>query len=116
MFEKRKQRTYGLVRNTGALAAPYPYVLYSDLYDHREFIRGVVNMGFSGLLWTPELRDATSTEDLVRRLQRGPLADGADRLPGTSRTRHESSKSIAAPTTRDRLAPDWESAEATAGL
>ena len=69
VFEKRKQRTYGLVRSSGALAAPYPYVLYSDLYDHKEFIRGLANAGFSGLLWTPELRDGASTEDLIRRLQ-----------------------------------------------
>ncbi|MBV8818239.1 MAG: hypothetical protein JO022_07760, partial [Acidobacteriaceae bacterium] len=69
VFEKRKQRTYGLVRSSGALAAPYPFVLYSDLYDHKEFVRGMVNMGFSGLLWTPELRNAASTEDLIRRLQ-----------------------------------------------
>jgi alpha-D-xyloside xylohydrolase len=69
VFEKRKQRTYGLVRSSGSLAAPYPYVLYSDLYDHKEFIRGVANAGFSGLLWTPELRDGASSEDLIRRLQ-----------------------------------------------
>jgi alpha-D-xyloside xylohydrolase len=69
VFERRKERTYGLVRSSGALAAPYPYVLYSDLYDHKEFIRGVANAGFSGLLWTPELRDGSSPEDLIRRLQ-----------------------------------------------
>lgn len=69
VFEGRRVRTYGLVRCSGALAAPYPYVLYSDLYDHKEFIRGVANAGFSGLLWTPELRDGASTEDLIRRLQ-----------------------------------------------
>jgi alpha-D-xyloside xylohydrolase len=69
IFERRKQPTYGLVRSSQALAAPYPYVLYSDLYDHRQFIRGLVNSGFSGLLWTPELRDARNTEDLIRRLQ-----------------------------------------------
>lgn len=69
VFEKRRQRTYGLVRSSGALAAPYPYVLYSDLYDHKEFVRGVANMGFSGLLWTPEVRNAKDPEDLIRRLQ-----------------------------------------------
>ncbi len=69
VFEKRRQRTYGLVRSSGALAAPYPYVLYSDLYDHKDFIRGLANAGFSGLLWTPELRDGASPEDLIRRLQ-----------------------------------------------
>jgi alpha-D-xyloside xylohydrolase len=69
IFEKRKQPTYGLVRSSGALAAPYPYVLYSDLYDHAEFIKGIAKSGFSGILWTPELRDAKSEEDLIRRLQ-----------------------------------------------
>jgi alpha-D-xyloside xylohydrolase len=65
----RSQETYGLVRSSGALAAPYPFVLYSDLYDHRQFIRALVNSGFSGLLWCPEVRDAKSEEDLLRRLQ-----------------------------------------------
>lgn len=68
-FLKRKQETYCLVRSSGTLAAPYPFVLYSDLYDHRQFIRGLVNSGFSGMLWCPEVRDAKSEEDLIRRLQ-----------------------------------------------
>jgi alpha-D-xyloside xylohydrolase len=68
-FEKRGKQTYSLVRSSGALAAPYPFVLYSDLYDHRQFIRALVNSGFSGLLWCPEVRDAASEEDLIRRLQ-----------------------------------------------
>jgi len=57
------------VRNAGAFASPYPFVLYSDLYDHKDFIRGCVNAGFSGLLWTPEVRDAKSKKDLIRRVQ-----------------------------------------------
>jgi alpha-D-xyloside xylohydrolase len=68
-FRKRGQATYNLVRSSGALATPYPFVLYSDLYEHRDFIRGLVNSGFSGLLWCPEVRDAVSEEDLIRRLQ-----------------------------------------------
>jgi alpha-D-xyloside xylohydrolase len=68
-YQQRGLETYGLVRSSGALAAPYPFVLYSDLYDHRQFIRGLVNSGFSGLLWCPEVRDAASEEDLIRRLQ-----------------------------------------------
>ena len=68
-FRKRNLETYGLVRSSGALAAPYPFVLYSDLYGHRDFIRTLVNSGFSGLLWCPEVRDAVSEEDLIRRLQ-----------------------------------------------
>ena len=61
--------TLSEVRNAGALAASYPFVLYSDLYDHQDFIRGVVNSGFSGILWTPELRDASTKKELLRRLQ-----------------------------------------------
>lgn len=61
--------TLSQVRSAGALAASYPFVLYSDLYDHADFIRGTVNSGFCGLLWTPELRDAQTKTELLRRLQ-----------------------------------------------
>jgi alpha-D-xyloside xylohydrolase len=63
------RETYSQVRNAGALAASYPFVLYSDLYDHKDFIRGVVNAGFSGLLWCPEVRYAKSKADFIRRIQ-----------------------------------------------
>ncbi len=68
-FLNRGQETYSLVRSSGALAAPYPFVLYSDLYDHRQFVRALVNSSFSGLLWCPEVRDAKNEQDLLRRLQ-----------------------------------------------
>lgn len=68
-FEAAGRRTLSQVRASGALAAPFPFVLYSDLYDHKVFIRGVVNGGFSGLLWSPEVREAESPEDLIRRIQ-----------------------------------------------
>lgn len=68
-YRERGKATYGLVRSSHALAAPYPFVLYSDLYDHRQFIRALLNAGFSGLLWCPEVRDASSEDDLIRRLQ-----------------------------------------------
>ena len=57
------------IRSMGALAASYPFVLYSDLYDHKDFIRAAVNAGFSGLLWAPEFRFANSREEVLRRLQ-----------------------------------------------
>ena len=68
-FRQHGERTLSQVRSSGALAAGLPFVLYSDLYNHREFIRGVVNSGFSGLLWAPEVRGCDSTDDLIRRLQ-----------------------------------------------
>lgn len=70
-------RSYHEVRNAGALAAPYPFVLYSDLYDHRDFVRGTVGAGFSGLLWSPEVRDAKNVEELVRRVQAVALSPQA---------------------------------------
>lgn len=63
------KRTWSEVRNMGALAASYPFVLYSDLYAHKDFIRGTVNAGFSGLLWAPEVREGKTAEDLIRRVQ-----------------------------------------------
>lgn len=69
IYARSGKRTFGLVRNAHAFAAPLPFVLYSDLYDHRQFVRGVCTAGFSGLLWTPEVRTAASGQDLVRRLQ-----------------------------------------------
>lgn len=62
-------KTLSEVRNAGALASSYPFVLYSDLYEHKDFIRGVVNSGFSGLLWTPEVREGKTKNDLIRRIQ-----------------------------------------------
>ena len=68
-FESHRQRTYGLVRSSGALAAPSTYVLYSDLYNHAQFIHAVPQAGFCGLLWAPEVREAANPAELIRRLQ-----------------------------------------------
>lgn len=62
-------RTLSEIRQMHALAASYPFVLYSDLYGHDDFIRGLVNSGFSGILWSPEVRDAHSKYELLRRVQ-----------------------------------------------
>jgi alpha-D-xyloside xylohydrolase len=68
-YQRKGMRTWGLVRNSHALASSLPYVVYSDSYDARCYVRGVVNAGFSGLLWTPEVRTAESTADFYRRLE-----------------------------------------------
>lgn len=77
LWRSRGRRTLHSVRSSHALAAPYPFVLYSDLYDLKDFVRGVASASFSGLLWTPEVRDAVSTEDLVRRVQAVALSPQA---------------------------------------
>ncbi|NQX59433.1 TIM-barrel domain-containing protein [Paenibacillus qinlingensis] len=69
IYRSQNRRTYGLVRASNTAASSMPYVLYSDLYDHKQFIRGVCNASFSGLLWTPEVRRARNAEDWVRRMQ-----------------------------------------------
>jgi len=70
-FNEKGLRTYGEVRAQHGLAAPYPFVLYSDLYDHKDFINGLLNMGTSGLLFSPEIREAVSVNDLYRRILTG---------------------------------------------
>ncbi|SNT35688.1 alpha-D-xyloside xylohydrolase [Granulicella rosea] len=110
-FEQRKRPTYCLVRSSGALAAPYPFVLYSDLYEHRQFVRALVNSGFSGLLWCPEVRDAKSDEDLIRRLQTvvfSPLAMiNGWYIPNPPWKQLDRKKNNA-----NELMPQWESLEA----
>jgi alpha-D-xyloside xylohydrolase len=69
MYRTVNRRTYGLVRASTAAASTMPYVLYSDLYDHRQFVRALCSASFSGLLWTPEVRKAKDEEDWVRRMQ-----------------------------------------------
>ena len=69
VFRRRNLRTYQQSRSSHALAAPYPYVLYSDLYDHKDFIRSVCTAAFSGLLWSPEVRQCGSCEELIRRIE-----------------------------------------------
>lgn len=61
--------TYSEIRSMGALCASYPFVLYSDLYAFKDYLTATINAGFSGLLWSPEVRRCGSRSDLMRRLQ-----------------------------------------------
>ncbi|MFP5227338.1 MAG: TIM-barrel domain-containing protein [Acidobacteriota bacterium] len=110
-FRGRAGETYGLVRSSGALGAPYPFVLYSDLYGHREYIRALVNSGFSGLLWCPEVRQAENDEDLIRRLQSvvfSPLAQvDCWYMKSPPWKQVDRAKNNA-----DQFAPDWQQLEA----
>jgi alpha-glucosidase (family GH31 glycosyl hydrolase) len=69
IFRRENRRTYGLIRAANAGSASYPYVIYNDYYSHRDFITALINAGFTGLLWTPEVRAGGSAEDWVRRMQ-----------------------------------------------
>jgi alpha-D-xyloside xylohydrolase len=58
-----------LIRAANAGSVSYPYVIYNDYYNHQDFITALVNSGFSGLLWTPEVRASRSGEEWLRRMQ-----------------------------------------------
>lgn len=69
IFRKRNQRTYGLARASNAGSSSLPFVLYNDYYSHRDFITALINSGFCGVLWTPEVRGSKSAEEWLRRFQ-----------------------------------------------
>lgn len=69
IYREKNERTYGLIRAANAGSVSYPYVIYNDYYSHKDFITALVNSGFSGLLWTPEVRASKSSEEWVRRMQ-----------------------------------------------
>lgn len=68
-YRKLNRRTYGLVRASNAGGCRFPFVLYNDYYRHEDFITALVNSGFSGVLWTPEVRDSATGEEWLRRMQ-----------------------------------------------
>jgi alpha-D-xyloside xylohydrolase len=74
VFNKNNKRTLLDVRCSQAFASPYSASLYSDMYDHHEYVRMISNAGFSGLLWSPEIRETKSEADLIRRTQTGVLS------------------------------------------
>lgn len=69
MYRKRNVRTYGLVRAANAGTSSYPYVIYNDYYNHRDFITALINSSFIGVLWTPEVRSSKTSEEWIRRMQ-----------------------------------------------
>ncbi|WP_423147976.1 TIM-barrel domain-containing protein [Rubrolithibacter danxiaensis] len=69
MYKKNNIRTMFDVRASYLFASPYNSALYSDMYSHGDFVRMIVNSGFAGVNWSPELRETSSEADLIRRLQ-----------------------------------------------
>jgi alpha-glucosidase (family GH31 glycosyl hydrolase) len=69
IFHKMNRRTFGLVRASNAGGVSMPYVIYNDYYNHEDFITALVNSGFSGVLWTPEVRASKTAEEWLRRFQ-----------------------------------------------
>ncbi len=69
LYRKNNMRTMFDVRASHLFAAPYTTALYSDMYSHADFVRMIVNSGFSGVNWSPELRETSNDADLIRRMQ-----------------------------------------------
>jgi alpha-D-xyloside xylohydrolase len=69
MFRSINKRTYGLIRASNAGASSFPYVIYNDYYNHQDYITALINSGFCGVLWTPEVRASGSAEEWIRRVQ-----------------------------------------------
>lgn len=69
LYRAENKRSYGLVRAANAGSVSLPFVLYNDSYSHQEFIIALINSGFSGLLWTPEVRASGSSAEWARRMQ-----------------------------------------------
>lgn len=69
LYKKLNRRTFGLVRASNAGGSSFPYVLYNDYYSHQDFITALINSGFCGVLWTPEVRGSKSGEEWLRRFQ-----------------------------------------------
>jgi alpha-D-xyloside xylohydrolase len=67
-------------------------------------------MGFCGQLWTPELRNATNEEDLIRRLQSVAMSPLA--LINAWYIKNPPWKQVAREANnQDKLTPNWEAAE-----
>lgn len=69
LFHQKNIRTYGLIRASNGGGSSFPYVIYNDYYSHEDFITALINSGFSGILWTPEVRGSKSGEEWLRRIQ-----------------------------------------------
>lgn len=69
LFRAEGRRTFGLVRGSNGGASRFPFAIYSDTYDHREYITGITNSGLAGVMWCAEARSASNGEEWVRRMQ-----------------------------------------------
>lgn len=69
LFRESGKRTFGLVRGSNGAATRFPFAIYSDTYDHREYVTGITSAALAGVLWCAEARSAANGEEWVRRMQ-----------------------------------------------
>ena len=69
LYRAENKRTYGLVRASNAGAVSFPFCVYNDCYTFSDYLNGICSSAFCGTLWVPEVRDAKTPEEWVRRFQ-----------------------------------------------
>lgn len=69
LYHKHNKRTYGLVRASNTGSAAMPFCIYNDCYSFKDYMTGLASASFCGTLWVPEVRDADTAEEWVRRFQ-----------------------------------------------
>ena len=69
MFHQAGLRTFLKARAMYVGGTGHPTTFYSDTYTLSNYLRGVVNSGFGGWVWAPEVRDAQNDDDFARRSQ-----------------------------------------------
>jgi len=69
MYRRNNMRTILDVRASYLFATPLSSSIYTDMYAHADYVKMILNAGFSGLNYSPEVRNTRSDEDLIRRLQ-----------------------------------------------
>lgn len=74
MFKKQNRRTFGLVRASNGAASSFPFAIYSDTYNHRQYVTALTNCSLAGTLWCAEIRSADTPEEWVRRMQSACLS------------------------------------------
>lgn len=74
MYKKKNERTFGLVRASNGGASHLPFAIYSDTYDHRQYVTALTSSSLAGTLWCAEIRSASSPEEWIRRMQSACLS------------------------------------------
>ncbi len=74
MFRAKGERTYGLVRGSNGSATRFPFAIYSDTYDHHQYVTALTNSSLAGVTWCAEIRSADTDEEWVRRMQSACLS------------------------------------------
>jgi len=69
MFQSRGKRTWLQCRGNHLGGQAFGTSSYSDSYGFDNYVQGLVNAGFTGLVWAPETRYATCDADYARRVQ-----------------------------------------------